>query len=59
MNSAELTLKESLILELRNRMKKCEALCEYANHVFPCASLSGDGPCSCGYDAARAAVEGK
>lgn len=45
------------------RLEHCERLCEYAQHYPSCDSLdSAIGhaiPCNCGYDAARAALEGK
>lgn len=52
---ARIVLRE--LLATREQLEKCKTLNEYANHVFPCASLSGDGKCSCGYDVARAALE--
>jgi hypothetical protein len=45
--------------ELQARAKAAEkALVEYGEHMSPCGSVEG-GPCTCGFDAARAAGEGK
>ena len=47
--------------QVRERLEKCEALCKYAQHHPKCAFLDSTirkiVSCTCGYDAARAAVE--